>query len=53
MVLPLDFLALSEDGGGTTEIDVGGSEIVEALVIASVVVKVTKASTWHSSSPGK
>ena len=44
-------LVLEEDGVGPPEVNVGRSEIAEALVIASMVAVRTKAATWRSRSP--
>ena len=36
----LDAVSLGQDGGGATAVDVGGSEVAQALVTAPVVVVV-------------
>src|SRR3712207_4838297 len=41
--LSFDPLPLAQDGGAATEVDVGGGEVAEALVIAGMVVVLDEA----------
>ena len=43
--LSFDPFSLCQDGGPTTEVDVGRGEIVDALVVAAVVVVVDEVGT--------
>jgi hypothetical protein len=51
--LALDPFAFEEDGLRPSEVDASWGKIVEALVIAGMVVMRPKAATWRSRSPGR
>jgi hypothetical protein len=49
----LDLLPGLKDGGAAAEVDVDGSQVAEALVVAVVIWCSTKAATAASSWPGR
>ena len=49
----LDAFSLQQDGLTTPEVDIGGGEIVQALVIAPMVVVIDEVAIWASRSPGR
>ena len=51
--LAFDPFAFEQNGLAAFEVDVGWGEIAEALVVAAMVVVLTKAATWRSRSPGR
>jgi hypothetical protein len=51
--LSLDPFSLHQDGLAASEIDVGGSEIVEALVIAPMIVALDDPSGERKSASGQ
>ena len=51
--LSFDPFSFCQDGWPAPVVDVGGGKIVDALVVAAVVVVSTKAAIWASRSPGR
>ena len=49
----LDLLAASQDAGATSEVDVGGGDVVQALVVAAVIVMLDEVGDARSRSPGR
>ena len=51
--LSSDPFALSQNGLVASEVEIAGGDVVDALVVALVIVVVDEGSIWASRSPGK